>query len=68
MTFESVRAKQDGVRGLGVAFAPRNRGQLILRNAVLRLLGHPFVAARVMGTSFRDAAELPVWTPAGSSP
>jgi 2-polyprenyl-6-methoxyphenol hydroxylase-like FAD-dependent oxidoreductase len=63
-----VRAKQDGVRGLGVAFAPRNRGQLILRNAVLRLLGQPFVAARVMGTSFRDAVELPVWTPAGSSP
>ena len=62
-----VRAKQDGVRGLGAAFAPRNRGQLVMRNATMRLLGLPFVAARVMGTSFRDAVELPDWTPSRSS-
>lgn len=62
-----VRAKQDGVRGLGVAFAPRSRGQLMVRNATMSVLGLPFVAERVMGTSFRDAVELPDWAPSASS-
>jgi hypothetical protein len=54
-----LRSKQDAAKGLGLAFAPRNRGQLAVRNTVLRLLGVPRVADLVMGRSLRDAVELP---------
>lgn len=57
-----VRAKQDAARGLGVAFAPRNRFELFERNTVMRLMGLPKVPDLVMGTSFRDAVELPAFT------
>jgi 2-polyprenyl-6-methoxyphenol hydroxylase-like FAD-dependent oxidoreductase len=62
-----VRAKQDAARRLGAAFAPRNRMQLAVRNAAMRLMGLPVVAERVMGRSFHDAVELPAWTTTGSA-
>lgn len=54
-----VRAKQDTARGLGVAFAPRNRLELFQRNMAMRLMGLPKMPDLVMGRSFRDAVELP---------
>ncbi len=54
-----VRVKQDAAIGLGAAFAPRNRGQLLLRNTVLGLMGIPLVAKLAMGRSLRDPIELP---------
>ncbi|MFT4471960.1 FAD-binding domain, partial [Arthrobacter sulfonylureivorans] len=54
-----VRAKQDAAIGLGAAFAPRNRLQLLLRNTVLNLMGIPVVAQLAMGRSLRDPIELP---------
>lgn len=56
-----VRDKQDAALGLGTAFAPRNRRQLFMRNAAIRLMGLPFVANLVMGRSLRDPIELPDW-------
>jgi 2-polyprenyl-6-methoxyphenol hydroxylase-like FAD-dependent oxidoreductase len=56
-----LRSKQDAARGLGLAFAPRNRLQLSVRNTVMRLMGVPFVADLAMGRSFRDAVELPAF-------
>ena len=57
-----VRSKQDAAKGLGVAFAPKNRLHLAVRNAAMRAMGLPHVAGRVMGKSFRDAVELPAST------
>lgn len=54
-----VRAKQDAAIGLGAAFAPRNRMQLLLRNTAVGLMGIPFVARLAMGRSLRDPIELP---------
>ncbi|UUT36525.1 FAD-binding domain [Microbacterium elymi] len=54
-----VRGKQDAAIGLGSAFAPRSRLQLMLRNAVLGFMGIPLVAGLVMGRSLRDPIELP---------
>jgi 2-polyprenyl-6-methoxyphenol hydroxylase-like FAD-dependent oxidoreductase len=54
-----VRSKQDAARGLGVAFAPRTRVALAVRNTVMKLLGLPHVPDLVMGRSLRDAVELP---------
>ena len=54
-----LRSKQDAARGLGLAFAPRDRLQLAVRNTVMRLLGLPHVPDLVMGRSLRDAVELP---------
>lgn len=59
-----LRSKQDGAVGLGVAFAPRNRFQLSLRNAVIRSMGIPLVARLATGRSFHDAIELPQFQPA----
>lgn len=59
-----VRAKQDAALRLGLAFAPKNRFQLFERNAIMRLMGLPKVADLAMGTSFRDAVELPAFTAA----
>lgn len=52
-------SKQDAARGLGLAFAPKNRRQLFVRNAVMRMMGLPKVADLVMGRSFHDRVELP---------
>jgi 2-polyprenyl-6-methoxyphenol hydroxylase-like FAD-dependent oxidoreductase len=57
-----LRSKQDAARGLGVAFAPRNRVSLAARNTVMRLMGLPRVPDLVMGRSLRDAIELPPMT------
>lgn len=59
-----VRAKQDAAVGLGTAFAPRNRLQLLMRNAVFGLMGIPFVEDIAIGRSLRDPVELPP-VPAG---
>jgi 2-polyprenyl-6-methoxyphenol hydroxylase-like FAD-dependent oxidoreductase len=61
--FRLVRSKQDAALGLGVAFAPANRFQLLVRDAVMKLMGLPGVAGLVMGRSFHDAVELPPFTP-----
>jgi 2-polyprenyl-6-methoxyphenol hydroxylase-like FAD-dependent oxidoreductase len=57
-------SKQDAAEGLGVAFAPKDRLQLLVRNTVMRLMGFSFVANLVMGRSFRDAIELPAFAAA----
>ncbi|WP_173923957.1 FAD-binding domain [Agromyces sp. Marseille-P2726] len=54
-----VEAKQDAAIGLGAAFAPRNRLQLILRNTVMGLMSLRPVANLVMGRSLRDPITLP---------
>ena len=53
-----VRSKQDAAIGLGSAFAPRNRGELALRNLVMRTMAIPFVARLAMGRSLRDPITL----------
>ena len=54
-----LRSKQDAATGLGLAFAPRGRVQLAVRNTLFRLLALPHVPDLVMGRSLRDAVELP---------
>ena len=54
-----LRSKQDAAAGLDLAFAPRGRLQLLVRNTVMRLMGLPNVANLVMGRSLRDAVDLP---------
>jgi 2-polyprenyl-6-methoxyphenol hydroxylase-like FAD-dependent oxidoreductase len=54
-----VRTKQNAAVSLGVAFAPRNRGQLLLRTTLLRTMGLSIVARIAMGRSLRDPIELP---------
>jgi 2-polyprenyl-6-methoxyphenol hydroxylase-like FAD-dependent oxidoreductase len=54
-----VADKQDAAVGLGVAFAPRNRFQLLLRTMLLRTMGLPLVGQIAMGRSLRDPIELP---------
>jgi len=56
-----LRSKQDAAAGLGLAFAPASRLQLLVRNTVMRLMGLPKVTDLVMGRSFRDAVELPAF-------
>jgi 2-polyprenyl-6-methoxyphenol hydroxylase-like FAD-dependent oxidoreductase len=58
-----LRSKQNAAQGLGVAFAPRNRLQLLVRNTVMKLMGLPRVADLAMGKSFHDAIELPTFAP-----
>ncbi|MFP3464277.1 FAD-binding domain [Leifsonia sp. SIMBA_070] len=54
-----IRSKQDAARGLGLAFAPKNRLQLLTRNTALTMMGLPKVAGIAMGRSFHDRVELP---------
>jgi 2-polyprenyl-6-methoxyphenol hydroxylase-like FAD-dependent oxidoreductase len=54
-----LRSKQDAAKGLGLAFAPRGRVQLAVRNTVMRLMRLPRIPALVMGRSLRDDVELP---------
>lgn len=54
-----IRSKQEAAVGLGLAFAPRNRWDLFVRNTAMRMMGLPGVADLVMGRSFHDAIELP---------
>jgi 2-polyprenyl-6-methoxyphenol hydroxylase-like FAD-dependent oxidoreductase len=59
-----LHSKQAAARGLALAFAPRNRLQLLMRNTVMRLMGLPKMADLAMGRSFHDAIELPTFNPA----
>ena len=59
-----LRSKQDAAKGLGVAFAPRTRTALAVRNAAMRLMGLPYAPNLVMGRSLRDTVELPAMPPA----
>ena len=54
-----IRSKQDAAQGLGLAFAPKNKFQLFVRNSVLKMMGLPKVGDIVMGRSFHDRVELP---------
>ncbi|HWT51731.1 MAG TPA: FAD-binding domain [Caulobacter sp.] len=54
-----IRSKQKAAEGLGLAFAPKNRFQLFVRNTVLKMMGLPKVADIAMGRSFHDRVELP---------
>lgn len=54
-----LTSKQDAAKGLGLAFAPKDRLQLFVRNAVMKLMALPRVTALTMGKSFYDAVELP---------
>ncbi|MDQ0612405.1 2-polyprenyl-6-methoxyphenol hydroxylase-like FAD-dependent oxidoreductase [Microbacterium sp. W4I4] len=56
-----IRSKQDAARGLGVAFAPKNRFQLLVRNSAMKLMGLPKIGDIVMGRSFHDRVELPAF-------
>jgi hypothetical protein len=44
---------------LGVAFAPRNRTQLAIRNLVLKTMRIPLFANIAIGRSLRDPVHLP---------
>jgi len=59
-----LRSKQDAAVGLGLAFAPKNKFQLLVRNTVMKLMVLPKVADLAMGGSFRDAVELPTFAAA----
>ena len=61
---KQTQRNQDAAQGLGLAFAPKNRRQLVVRNTAMRLMGLPKVADLVMGRSFRDAVELPTFAAA----
>lgn len=54
-----LRSKQDAAKGLGLAFAPRTRTALAVRNTAMKLMGLPGVSNLVIGRSLRDAVELP---------
>ena len=59
-----LRSKQDAAVGLGPAFAPTSRFQLLLRNTIMRLMALPKVADLAMGKSFHDAVELSAFSAA----
>lgn len=59
-----VRGKQDAALGMRAAFTPRNRPQLLLRDAVMGLLGLPPVSRLAMRRSLRDPIDLPVFAAA----
>jgi 2-polyprenyl-6-methoxyphenol hydroxylase-like FAD-dependent oxidoreductase len=54
-----VRTKQDAAIGMGSAFAPRNRAQVLLRNVALGLMNVPLIANLAIGRSLRDPIVLP---------
>ena len=56
-----LKSKQPAAKGLGLAFAPKNRLQLLERNLAMRMMGLPKVANLLMGKSFLDAVELPLF-------
>jgi 2-polyprenyl-6-methoxyphenol hydroxylase-like FAD-dependent oxidoreductase len=54
-----VRTKQDAAVGLGAAFAPRTRVQLLMRSSALRVMAAlPFVSRFAMRGSLRDPVRL----------
>lgn len=58
-----LQSKQAAARRLALAFAPRNRFQLLTRNTVMKFMGLPRVADLAMSRSFQDAIELPAFAP-----
>ena len=54
-----VRSKQDAAARMGVAFAPRNRFELALRNAAIRSMRVPLLADIAIGRSLHDEVDLP---------
>lgn len=54
-----IHSKQDAAQGLGLAFAPKNRFQLFVRNTIMKMMGLPKVADIAVGRSFHDRVELP---------
>lgn len=54
-----IHSKQEAAEGLGLAFAPKNRFQLWVRNVVMRMMGLPKVADIAVGRSFHDKVDLP---------
>jgi 2-polyprenyl-6-methoxyphenol hydroxylase-like FAD-dependent oxidoreductase len=54
-----LRSKQKAAERLALAFAPKNRRQLFVRNAVMKLMTLPLVSKLAVGKSFKDAIELP---------
>nr|WP_245356322.1 FAD-binding domain [Paeniglutamicibacter kerguelensis] len=60
-----LASKQAAAEGLGLAFAPKNRVQLLARTTVMKAMGLPHVADIVMGRSFHDAVELPPFPETG---
>lgn len=56
-----LQSKQAAARRLGLAFAPQDRFQLLVRTTVMRLMGLPKVTDLAMGRSFHDAIELPAF-------
>jgi 2-polyprenyl-6-methoxyphenol hydroxylase-like FAD-dependent oxidoreductase len=60
-----VLSKQKAAVKLAGAFAPKSRWQLFVVKAVTRVIGLPLIARLAVGTSLRDAVELP--PPPGSA-
>ncbi|MBG0740182.1 hypothetical protein IV500_12405 [Paeniglutamicibacter antarcticus] len=54
-----LHSKQDAAVGLGLAFEPKNRLELIAQNTEMRLMGLPKVADIVVEKNFHEAGELP---------
>lgn len=54
-----LHAKQKGAERLALAFAPKSRFQLFVRNGVMKLMGVPWVAKLAAGKSFHDGIQLP---------
>ena len=54
-----VRSKQDAAARMGVAFAPRNRFELALRNAAIRSMRVPLLADLAIGRRLHDEVDLP---------
>ena len=54
-----VRSKQDAAARMGVAFAPRNRFELALRNGAIRSMRVPLLADIAIGRSLHDEVDLP---------
>jgi 2-polyprenyl-6-methoxyphenol hydroxylase-like FAD-dependent oxidoreductase len=54
-----LRSKQKAAVRLAPAFAPQSGLHLFVRNSVMKLMGIPFIANLAMGSSLRDAIDLP---------
>ena len=54
-----LQSKQAAARRLGLAFAPRNGVELLVRDSMMRMMALPLMTNLAMGKSFHDAIELP---------
>ncbi|MFC5503495.1 FAD-binding domain [Lysinimonas soli] len=53
-----VLAKQNAAIGLGAAFAPRNRAQLLLRDTAMRMMTVRSISRLIMRRSLRDPIQI----------